>query len=491
MTGRPSPSSAAKAAGRLKGVLKPGQISLGKSRLFAYGNDWLKRYKGEAGLVLFPESAEDAVKIVKWAAETGSPLVPSGGRTGLSGGATALNGEAAVSFDRMNRISGFCPEERTVRAEAGVPTARLQEYARERGLCFPVSFASEGSSQIGGNIATNAGGVHVIRYGSMRSHVLGLEAVTGAGHVLRLGRGLVKDASGYDLKHLLIGSEGTLALITKAVLKLSAAPQNPSVFLLSVKKKADLMPLFAAFCRKTRPLAFEVFPDQALKYSFLSHKEGGEPQKKSPADGGKRRGQPPDSGAFPLSERAPFYILIELEEGDQDSALAVFEKALEEGRVQDGVLSQSSSQAEELWGLRENISESLAPFQPYKNDISVRVSRMPDFLEKMEELFESRRPYFEWLWFGHLGDGNLHINILKPDGWDPEDFAGHCESASEALFALARDFEGSVSAEHGVGLLKKPYLKYSRSPQEIEIMKSLKKAFDPHNILNPGKIFDL
>ena len=466
---------------KLEEILKPRQISRDKSLLSVYGNDWLKRWKGEAGLVLFPEATEDVVKIVKWAAESGSQLIPSGGRTGLSGGAAALNKEIAVSFDRMSRIFDFRPEERTVCAEAGAVTARLQEYAKERGLYFPVSFASEGSSQIGGNIATNAGGVHVIRYGSMRSHVLGLEAVTGTGHILRLGRGLAKEATGYDLKRLLIGSEGTLALITKAVLKLVSPPDSPSVFLLSVQKKEDLLPLFVEFCRAANPLAFEVFPDQALKYSLSGSLS--------------RHG---DSGArkFPFSERAPFYILMEIEERDQEAALAVFEKALEKkamekGAIQDGVLSQSAAQAKELWSLRESITESLAPFHPYKNDISIRLSRLPDFLEKMEALFAARYPDFEVIWFGHLGDGNLHINILKPKTWDMENFAEHCERASELLFALVQEFEGAISAEHGVGLLKKPYLKYSRSPQEIEIMRSLKKIFDPHSILNPGKIFDL
>lgn len=456
----------------LEGVLKPGQISREKSQLLAWGNDSSKRFRGEAGLVLFPESAEDTVKIVRRAAETGARLIPSGGRTGLSGGATALNKEAVISLDRMNRIFDFRPEERTACAEAGAVTARVQEYARERGLFFPVSFASEGSSQIGGNIAANAGGVHVIRYGPMRSHVLGLEAVTGSGRILRLGRGLEKNASGYDLMRLLIGSEGTLAIITKAVLKLSLPPVRPAVFLLSVPERKSLLPLFGEFCGKTRPLAFEVFPDKALKYSLSG------------------------SAAFPLSERAPFYILMELEEPDQESALSVFEEALGAGKVQDGVLSQSSEQAKKIWSLRENISESIAHLSPYKNDISVRISQMPDFLEKMEALFKERAPGFEVLWFGHLGEGNLHINILKPGGRlkdkpGMEDFVRQGESLSGHLFELVREFGGSVSAEHGAGLLKKPFLKYSRSPEEIEIMKGLKKVFDPLNILNPGKIFDL
>ena len=447
--------------------LKQDQIEQDGNALSTYGQDWLKQWNGKAGLVLFPKSTEDVVQIVEWAKKNKYKLIPSGGRTGLSGGSAALNKEVVVSFDKMNKILDFNPWEQTVCVEAGAITQTVQEFAKEKELCFPVSFASEGSSQIGGNVATNAGGVHVLRYGSMRQHVLGLEVVTGDAKVLNLGKGLVKNATGYNLKDMFIGSEGTLGLITKVTLKLTNPPKNPQVFLLAVEDQESILDLFKKFKTTIQPLAFEVFSDQAVDY-VLNH----------------------SSEKFPLSARHPFYILIELEETEQDQALSIFEKAMEDGKIQDGILSQNSSQAKSLWKLREDISESISSHHPYKNDICVRTSQMSDFLNEMEALLEKHYPDFKVVWFGHFGDGNLHVNILKPESWDKEKFVKQCEKVNDILFSLVNKFQGTISAEHGVGLLKKPYLAYSRSEEEIESMKKIKKVFDPDGILNPGKIFD-
>lgn len=435
--------------------------------LLEYGKDWLNQWKGRASVVLFPKNTKDLVSIVLWARKYNYSLIPSGGRTGLSGGAVALQKEAVVSFDKMNQILDFSPLDQTVCVSAGCITKDIQDFARSKGFYFPISFAAEGSSQIGGNIATNVGGVHVLRYGSMRSRVLGLELVTGAGEVLNLGRGLVKNAVGYNLKDLIIGSEGTLAFVSKAVLSLVSPPDKTQVFLMSLEKPDHLLTLFKEFRESIQPLAFEFWTDEALKY-VLSHGEL----------------------HFPLSQRSPFYILAEIEERETEKALAVFEKAFEKNIVKDGVLSQSSDQAQKLWALRENISESISPYHPYKNDISVRVSKMTDFLKELEALLKKHYPEFENIVFGHIGDGNLHINILKPKGWEREAFIKECEKVNTILFELVQKYEGSISAEHGVGLLKKPYLQYTCSQEELALMKSLKKIFDPDNILNPGKIFD-
>ena len=220
--------------------------------------------------------------------------------------------------------------------------------------------------------------------------------------------------------------------------------------------------------RSINPLAFEFWTDRALKH-VLSH--------------GKAH--------FPLQARCPFYLLIELEEQNCEKALALFEKFYEKNWVKDGTLSQNTAQAQDIWSLRENISESLSVYKPYKNDVSVRVSQITEFLKDLEKLLKLNYPHFEVITFGHLGDGNLHINILKPDKLPRDQFIKECEKASQILFELIKKYEGSISAEHGVGLLKKDYLSYSRSQEEIKIMKSLKKIFDPDNILNPGKIFDL
>ena len=454
--------------GDLKGALSPDQISENPQDLSKYGNDWLKHWKGQASLVLFPKSAQDLVLIVHWAKKHKYKLIPSGGRTGLSGGAVAIQKEIVISFDKMNRILEFNPWEQTVCVEAGCVTQNLQEFAKNRGLYFPISFASQGSSQIGGNIATNAGGIHVLRYGTMKNRVLGLELVTGQGEVLKLGRGLVKNAVGYNLKDLFIGSEGTLAFVTQATLSLVSPPNEPQVFLMALEKSDDLLILFKEFKERIQPLAFEFFTDEALAY-VLSHGDMN----------------------FPLSHRSPFYILMEIEEKDREKSLSVFEKAFEKGMVKDGIVSQSSNQAERLWKFRENISEAISSHCPYKNDICVRISKMTDFLNKLEQLLKKHYPHFKNVVFGHLGDGNLHINILKPEEWRREDFIKQCEKVNDILFDLVQKYQGAISAEHGVGLLKKPYLKYSCSKEELVIMKGLKKLFDPDNILNPGKIFDL
>ena len=448
--------------------LSPEQISQEPQKLLEYGNDWLKQWEGKASLVLFPKSSQDLLKIVQWARQYKHKLMPSGGRTGLSGAATALQKEVVVCFEKMNQILDFNPWDRTVTVEAGLITQNLQDFAKEKGLYFPISFASQGSSQIGGNIATNVGGVHVLKYGNMKRYVLGLELVTGRGELLKLGKALIKNATGYPLKDLFIGSEGTLAFISQATLALVSPPKNPQVFLIALEKIDSLLDVFKEFRNKIDPLAFEFWTDKALKH-VLSH----------------------GNIQWPLQSHSPFYLLIELEETDSEKALAVFETLYEKELVKDGTLSQNSKQAQEIWSLRENISEALSTYKPYKNDISVKVSKITDFLKDLEELLNTHYPDFENILFGHLGDGNLHINILKPKDLPRETFIKECEKVSQILFELVQKYEGSISAEHGVGLLKKEYLKYTCSKEEIQAMKDLKKVFDPDNILNPGKIFDL
>ncbi|MCZ0932715.1 MAG: FAD-binding oxidoreductase, partial [Oligoflexia bacterium] len=250
--------------------LSQNQISQEPQNLLKYGNDWLKQWKGKASLVLFPKSAQDLQNIVQWARQYKYKLVPSGGRTGLSGGATALQKEVVVSFDKMNRLLDFNPWDRTVTVEAGFITQNLQEFAKEKGLYFPVSFASQGSSQIGGNIATNAGGTHVLKYGNIKRYVAGLEVVTGCGEILKLGKALIKNAVGYHLKDLFIGSEGTLAFISQATLSLVSPPNNPQVFLIALENKDHLLEALKEFRNEISPLAFEFWTDKALKYA-VSH----------------------------------------------------------------------------------------------------------------------------------------------------------------------------------------------------------------------------
>ena len=450
----------------LKDFLSESQILKDPKSLEFYGRDWIHLYPSKPSLVVFPQTTEETALLIKWARKHQTKLVPSGGRTGLSGAATASQLEIVVSFEKMKQLIEWNEAEETLTVEAGCITKDVQKWAQERGFFFPVSFAAEGSSQIGGNIATNAGGVHVIQYGSIRKWVRGLEIVTGKGEVLHLGRHLIKDSAGYNLLHLFIGSEGTLGFITKVTLAVASPPAALSVFLLAVSQLSDLIEIYSRF--KKIPLhAFEMMTDLALHYVQQTGKN------------------------IPLSKKSSYYVLMEIEESYQDKALSIFEKLMEEGKIADGTLSQSTEQAQEIWALRENISESIAPYKPYKNDIAVRISKLPEFLAQTSSLLQKEYPEYKVVWFGHIGDGNLHINILKPENVTKDEFIKNCERVNQLLFSKIQEFGGTISAEHGVGLLKKPYLHYTRSMEEINYMREIKKIFDPDGIMNPGKIFNV
>ena len=350
-------------------------------------------------------------------------------------------------------------------------TAQLQAFAEEQGLFYPVDFASSGSSQIGGNIATNAGGIKVIRYGMTRDWVAGLKVVTGTGELLDLNRGLLKNNAGYVFRHLMIGSEGTLGVIVEALIRLQAPPAERAVMVLGTADMASIMKVLGAFRDAVVLEAFEFFSEEALA-KVIAHQ----------------------GLARPFDTASAFYALLEFEAGDEaahSAALASFERCVEAGWVEDGVISQSLAQAEALWRLREDISETISRWTPYKNDISTTVSRVPQLLEEVESVVTANYPGFEIIWFGHIGDGNVHLNILKPDAMAMDEFQTRCGEVSEGVFAAVARHGGSISAEHGVGLLKKPYLKYSRSEAELALMAQIKRAFDPAGIMNPGKLLDL
>ncbi|MDB4166343.1 FAD-binding oxidoreductase [Gammaproteobacteria bacterium] len=436
--------------------------------LDTYGKDWTRVYTPSPVAIVLPADTDEVVALVKFAKRMELPLVPSGGRTGLSGGAMAHSGEVVVAFDRMNKILDFDASDRLVVCEPGVVTEQLQQFAEAEGLHYPVDFASSGSSQLGGNVATNAGGIKVIRYGMTRSWVAGMKVVTGNGEVLSFNQGLAKNNTGYDFRHLFIGSEGTLGFIVELTMNLTSPPKDPTVMLLGVENMASTMPVLQA-CQAKLPLtAFEFFSEKALVHVM--------------AEKGLQR---------PFESATNFYALVEFEnqsDTDLDTAMEVFEHCLESGWVIDGTVSQNLTQAKNLWRLREDISETISQFTPYKNDISVRVSKVPEFLAEVDELIGKAYPDFEIIWFGHIGDGNVHLNILKPADLAPESFFEKCAEVSDWVFEIVQRHGGSISAEHGVGLLKKPYLHYSRSKAEIAAMRAIKAIFDPANILNPGKL---
>lgn len=431
-----------------------------------FGRDWTRFHQINASVVFFPNSIEEVQKIVKAACDNNCVIIPSGGRTGYSAGAVAHQGEWIVSMVRMNKITDFNAIDQSVVVQAGVITEQLQQFAVDKQLFYPVDFASSGSSHIAGNIATNAGGIRVLRYGMTRDYVLGLTIVTGAGEVLKLNNGLIKNATGLDLRHLFVGSEGILGIIVEAEIKLIQPPSTQSVMLLALKSLSSVMQVFAQARKELTLSSFEFFSDRALEH-VVSHRVLDQP----------------------FDEIHPFYILLEFDENEA-AAMRFFEEGFDSELVVDGIISQSLQQSKLLWQYREGISESIAHFTPYKNDISVKVSKVPAFMQQLDETLAKHYPDFEMVWFGHIGDGNLHLNILKPNNMQIEEFKHQCEQLNMHVYGLIRDFTGSISAEHGVGLLKKNYLKYSKSSEEIHLMQAIKKVFDPHGIFNIGKVVD-
>ena len=455
----------------LSAVLAPEQVAVDPASLETYGQDWTRFTPPAPTAIVFPRDTADVVAIVECARRCQFTLVPSGGRTGLSGGACAANGEVVVSMDKMNAISPVNLTDRTVTAGAGAITQNIQQAARDADLFYPVDFASSGSSQIGGNIATNAGGINVIRYGMTREWVAGLTVVTGKGEVLKLNKGLMKNNTGLDFRHRFIGSEGILGFITDATLKLTAPPKDPTVLVLGLSDMSAIMAVLDRIQSTTPLLAYEFFSELAVS-KVVDHA----------------------GVARAFETRTPFYALVEFERENDMTDAHVFEaleQCMDEGWVIDAVMSQSVAQARALWRLREDISETISKWTPYKNDISSTVSKVPELLAAVDDVVHKNYPDWEVVWYGHIGDGNLHLNILKPENLQIEEFKERCNEVSTDIFDSIKTLGGSVSAEHGVGTLKAPYLGYSKSDSEIDAMRAIKAIFDPDGILNPGKVFSV
>ena len=434
-----------------------------------YGRDWTRRWTPAPAAIAFPASIEQVQAIARWATTHRVALVPSGGRTGLSGGAVAASGELVVSFERMNRVLDFNAIDRTLTVQPGIALEAVHKAAREHDLIYPVDFAARGSASIGGSIATNAGGIRVIRYGNTREWIAGLRLVTASGELLDLNRGLIKNSSGYDLRQLVIGSEGTLGFVVEATLRLTDPSPPSQVMLFALPAMDALMKVYAACRARLSVGAFEFFTDRALHHVVV--------------DGAQR----------PFSEDSSYYVITEFDAADaaqQQAALDVFEQCMTQGWVSDGVMSQSGAQAAALWKLRESITESLAQYRPYKNDIAVRVSVVPAFVEEIQGLLSRAYPDFDVVWFGHIGDGNLHINILPPAAMNDAEFVARCERVTKLLAETLARHGGSISAEHGIGLVKKSYLEGTRCAAEIALMRGVRKVFDPLGLMTPGKLFD-
>jgi FAD/FMN-containing dehydrogenase len=434
-------------------------------------------YRGAAALVVRPASTEECAAVVRVCHDARIGVVPQGGNTSYCGGATPFHGERPqilLSMSRMSRVREVDTVGFTMTAEAGVVLARAQDAAREQGLLFPLSMGSEGSAQIGGALATNAGGLAVLRYGTMRDLVLGLEVVLPNGGVLSELKGLRKDNTGYDAKALFLGSEGTLGVITAAVLKLFAEPRSRATAWVAV-------PTVAAACRLLGRARRES-GDQVVSAEYVS-----------------RRSlelvlQHVEGAREPLGAPAEHYVLLELASADADDVLQaklarVLAAALESGEVLDGTVAASEAQRRALWLLRERIPEAeRRGGGSVKHDVSVRIARIAEFVELAEPTLAALAPHRLSV-YGHIGDGNLHFNVMPPAGESIDAFRDrHGGAFTTRVHDLAARLDGSFSAEHGVGILKVRELERYESPVALALMRSLKDALDPHGIMNPGKV---
>lgn len=443
-----------------------------------YGSD---RCKGgwpvAPGAIALPRTIEQVQAIARLCTRERVAIVPSGGRTGLTGAATAIAGELVLSLERMSRIEAVDVPARLLRCEAGATIQAVQDAATRAGLEYPVDFAAKGSAHIAGSVATNAGGVKVIRYGLTRDRVAGLEVVLADGERLSLDGELVKNNTGYPLRQLFIGSEGTLGIIVGVTLSLTRPPAGHLVVLCSVPSDAGVLELFTRLRSSTLTLsAFECF-DRGCVERVVAHR--GVDQ------------------AGPLEQLGAVAVLIEVELGrsesrDQgpthDELMDVLADAQEAGELLDAVVAQTDAQARELWAWREDISESLHHFSPHKADIAVPIREVARFVTRWREAVAKALPEIPALCFGHVGDGNLHLNLLRPESMSHEQFLARCHEFDPLMYDLVRAHRGSVSAEHGIGLLKRDYLAHTRSAREIASMRAIKQIFDPLGILNPGKL---
>jgi FAD/FMN-containing dehydrogenase len=439
----------------------------------AYLTDWRGQYRGSCALVLRPDTTEQVSDIIKICAEHRITVVPQGGNTGMNGAATPAADSNAIllCLGRMNKIRKLDTLNYTATVEAGCILQTIQEAADEAGRLFPLSLGAEGSCQIGGNLATNAGGVSVLRYGNMRDLVLGLEVVLPSGEIWNGLKSLRKDNTGYDLKHLFVGSEGTLGIIAAATLKLFPKPESYQTCFAAITGLDEVIELLAR--------ARQVSGDRVSSFEMIT---------RPPLDLAFKHG--PDL-TDPLSEVADIYALIEISSGDaDDNSLERFlEQGFEDGLISDAVIAQSEGQRRALWKLREFLPEGeKEEGASIKHDISVPVSSIPAFVRKAIPAVEAYMAEIRPIFFGHVGDGNLHFNFAKPADMADNEFFTHKDAINHIVLDVVAAFEGSLSAEHGIGQLKRDSFLHYTPDLDIDLMRQLKAVFDPHGIMNPGKL---
>ena len=460
----------------LRQIVGPVNV-LSEGDLTAWELDWRKRSRGKALAVVRPASATEVAAIVRACASAGVSMVAQGGNTGLVCGSTpdASGTQIVLSMQRMNSVRSIDPANLTMTVEAGCILQTLQEAAEQAGFLFPLSLAAEGSCTIGGNLATNAGGTQVVRYGNARELCLGLEVVTAQGEVWDGLSGLRKDNTGYDLRDLFIGSEGTLGIVTAATMKLYPAPASKLTAWAAVPSMVDAVALLALAHKHLGAglTGFEVMGQFALSLVAMHFKQQ----------------------RVPLYQEAAFCVLLENSDHESEAhAREQFERlletALDQGCVTDAVVAENIAQAKQLWHVRESIPLAQAEEGlNIKHDISIAVSRIPEFVAVTDALLERAIPGVRLVNFGHLGDGNLHYNVQAPGDGDSAAFLrDHEENVNTIVYDSVARFEGSISAEHGVGSLKLDKLEHHKSPVALGMMRAIKQALDPHNVMNPGRV---
>ena len=452
----------------LKSALDPKAWSQDPAEIAGHVRDWRGRYQGETPLLLKPSSTEEVSRILAACNSARIAVLPQGGNTGLVGGSTP-QGEVLISLKRMNAVRAIDADNDSLTCEAGAVLETVQGAAAEAGKLFPLSLGAQGSAMIGGLISTNAGGVHVLRYGMMRELVLGLEAVLPDGRVLSDLAGLRKDNTGYDLKQLFIGAEGTLGVVTAATLKLFARPASTAVAVAAVDSPHKAVALLGHMKDSTggAVAAFELMPGVGLDL-VIAHLPG---------------------ARHPLEGRPAWTVLIELTSAEKDRAAAMLEAALEgafeKELLSDAVIAQSEAQAHEFWMLRESIPEGeKCHGKAAKHDVSVPVSSMAAFMAEATELAEAADPEIMVVAFGHVGDGNVHFNISRRAPGADDAFIERIAPITAQIYDLVDAHNGSISAEHGIGTLKQAEFS-SRKPVQIDVMRAIKAALDPNNIMNP------
>ena len=461
---------------KLTTIVGPHAILTEAEAMAPHLNDWRGRYHGDALAVVKPNSAEQVAAIVKLCAATRTAIVPQGGNTSLCGASVPAGKSNAIvlNLTRMNKVRAIDLDNNTMTVEAGCVLAQLQQIAKENDRLFPLSLAAEGSCTIGGNLSTNAGGTAVLSYGNTRELTLGLEVVLPDGQIWSGLRGLRKDNTGYDLKQLFIGAEGTLGIITAAVLKLFPQPKSNATAFVGVTSPSQALQLFnqlRANCAE-RLTGFELISRPCLDF-VLRHIP---------------------NTLDPITTPFPWYVLIELSEsavslnaGDMlEQELGI---ALEQSAAVDAVVAKSTAQSQALWALRENISEAQR-FEgaSIKHDISVPISSVPEFVTRASALLEAGFRGIRIVAFGHMGDGNLHFNVSRPLAQSDADFFAQAHRINEIVHDLVHGMNGSISAEHGLGQLKRDEITRYKSTLELDLMRSIKKTWDPLGIMNPGKV---